>query len=128
MTTVSVLHNQLTTAGIPIEGVADNGDGTYRVDYMTAATPAQKTQAAGIVAAFNATAEQATLAAAAAEQAGAQPTAKTWWSGQQAAIDFIRLTPAQQATQIDAMTLAQLKVVVKYLAIAVSMIVKERLL
>lgn len=54
--------------------------------------------------------------------------ARTWFAGQQAAIDFVRQTPAAQATQIDGMTLVQLKVVVKYLAIAVSMMIKERLL
>lgn len=79
MTTVSVLHSQLTTAGIPIEGVSDNGDGTYRVDYMTAATPAQKTQAAGIVAAFNATAEQATLDGLEAGKVTAHSGAKAWY-------------------------------------------------
>lgn len=58
----------------------------------------------------------------------AQPIAKTWFSGQAAAIAFIRQTPEQQATAIDGYTLTQLKVVVKYLAIAVSMLIKERLL
>lgn len=56
------------------------------------------------------------------------PIAKTWFVGQQAAIDFVKLTPAAQATAIDGYSLAQLKVVVKYLAIAVSMLIKERLL
>lgn len=55
-------------------------------------------------------------------------TAKQYFAGKQAAIDFIRLTPTEQETQIDAMTLAQLKTVVKYLTIAVSAIIKERFL
>lgn len=54
--------------------------------------------------------------------------ARNWFSGQQAAIDFVRLSPTQQATQIDGMSLVQLKVVVKYLAIAVSMVIKRELL
>lgn len=58
----------------------------------------------------------------------ANGVAKTWFSGQQAAINFVKLTPEAQATQIDGYTLTQLKVVVKYLSIAVSMIIKERLL
>lgn len=60
------------------------------------------------------------------EEAG--PIARTWFAGQQAAKNFVRLTPEEQATQIDAMTLAQLRTVVKYLAIAVSMIIKRELL
>lgn len=55
-------------------------------------------------------------------------TAKQYFTSKQAAIDFIRLTPAEQETQIDAMTLAQLKTVVKYLTIAVSAFIKERFL
>jgi len=62
------------------------------------------------------------------EVAEAGPVAKTWFAGQQAAIDFVRLTPAQQATAIDAMTLAQLRTVVKFLAVAVSMLIKRELL
>lgn len=58
----------------------------------------------------------------------AQPIAKTWFSGQAAAIAFIRQTPEQQATQISGMTIAQKDAVLKYLAIAVSMLIKERLL
>lgn len=58
----------------------------------------------------------------------AHPIAKTWFSGQQAAIDFVRLAPAQQATQISGMTVAQKDAVLKYLAIAVSMLIKRELL
>lgn len=59
-------------------------------------------------------------------QAGS--VAKTWFSSQQAAIDFVRLTPAQQATQISGMTVPQKDTVLKYLAIAVSMLIKRELL
>lgn len=62
------------------------------------------------------------------ERLEAPNIARQWFAGQQAAKDFVRLTPAQQASQIDAMTLAQLRTVVKYLAIAVSMLIKRELL
>jgi hypothetical protein len=63
-----------------------------------------------------------------AEIAGAGPMARAWFAGQQAAIDFVRLDPAAQGAQIDAMNLAQLKVVVKFLAVAVSVLVKREFL
>lgn len=66
--------------------------------------------------------------AQALEISEAQPIAKTWFSGQAAAIAFVRQTPEQQATQISGMTVAQKDTVLKYLAIAVSMLIKERLL
>lgn len=54
--------------------------------------------------------------------------ARTWYASHQAAIDFIRLAPAQQEAQIDLMTTAQLKTLLKYLTIAVTVIVKRELL
>lgn len=66
--------------------------------------------------------------AKALEMSEAHGIAKTWFSGQQAAIDFVRMTPAAQATAIDSMTLAQLRTVVKYVTIAVSMLIKRELL
>lgn len=54
-------------------------------------------------------------------------TARQYFASRPAALTFIRLTPAEQEAQIEAMTLAQLKTVVKYLTIAVSMVIKERL-
>lgn len=54
--------------------------------------------------------------------------ARGWFATHQAAINFIRLSPAEQEAQIDAMTLAQLRTVVKYLTIAVAMIIKRELL
>lgn len=100
-----------------------NGN-AFVVSYTEAATPAQQSAAAAIVSAFDPVAEEAHQL----EIVQSQPVASTWYAGQQAAKDFVRLTPAQQVTQIDAMTLAQLRTVVKYLAIAVSMLIKERLL
>jgi hypothetical protein len=55
-------------------------------------------------------------------------TARQFFAGSPAAINFIRLTPEEQATQIDAMTTAQLKTVVKYLTVAVSALVKQEFL
>ena len=59
---------------------------------------------------------------------GASLTARQYFAGKQAAIDFIRLTPAEQETQIEGMTLAQLKTVVKYLTVAVAALVKREFL
>lgn len=62
------------------------------------------------------------------EAAAAPQTARAYFAAHQAAIDFIRLTPAEQETQINAMTLAQAKVVIVYLTIAVSALVKREFL
>lgn len=51
---VQVLGDKLHAAGIPIYGVSDNGDGTFRVDYAPEATEAQKTQGEAIAASFEA--------------------------------------------------------------------------
>jgi hypothetical protein len=55
-------------------------------------------------------------------------TARQYFAEHPTAINFIRLTPEQQESQINSMTLAQMKEVVKFLAIAVSALVKERYL
>lgn len=52
-------------------------------------------------------------------------TAMSYFSSKPAAVSFIRLSPEEQETQIDGMTLAQLKTVVKYLSIAVSALIKR---
>lgn len=64
-------------------------------------------------------------AARQAEIKQAPITARQFFAASPAALAFIRLTPAEQATQIDGMTLAQLKTVVKFLAVAVSAIIKR---
>jgi hypothetical protein len=55
-------------------------------------------------------------------------TARQYFLSHPAAITFVRLTPEEQDGQIEAMNLAQLKTVVKYLTVAVSMLVKRELL
>ena len=55
-------------------------------------------------------------------------TARQYFAASPAAVAFIRLTPEEQVTQIDGMTTAQLKTVIKYLAVAVSALIKERFL
>lgn len=52
----SLLHTQLTTAGIPVNGISigrKNDRSTWRVDFAPEATDEQKAQAAQIVAAFD---------------------------------------------------------------------------
>lgn len=63
-----------------------------------------------------------------AEIEGAGPTARAFFAANPAAVAFIRLTPAEQAAQIDLMTLAQLRTVVKYLTVAVAVLIKRELL
>lgn len=55
-------------------------------------------------------------------------TARQFFAATPAAIDFIRLTPEDQMTQIDAMTTAQLKTLTKYLTVAVSAMIKREFL
>lgn len=55
-------------------------------------------------------------------------TARQFFAASPAAVEFVRLSPAEQAAQIDGMTLAQVKAVVKYLAVAVSALIKREFL
>lgn len=55
-------------------------------------------------------------------------TARQWFAGQPAAVAFIRLTPAEQAAQIDLMTTTQLKTLLKFVTVAVAALVKRELL
>jgi len=71
------------------------------------------------------TPEQAARTKEVTEAAG---IARAWLANQTAALKFIRLSPAEQEAQIEAMSLAQLKTVVKFLAVAVSAMVKRELL
>lgn len=53
MEVIAVLDKKIRDAGIPIHGVTDNGDGTYRVDFKEEATAQQRSDAAAIVAGFD---------------------------------------------------------------------------
>lgn len=55
-------------------------------------------------------------------------TAKQYFKNKPAAIAFVRLTPEEQDAQIEAMTLAQLKTLLKYMAVAVSADIKREYL
>jgi len=55
-------------------------------------------------------------------------TARQFFAQNPAAVAFIRLTPEEQAAQLDGMTLAQTKTVVKYLVVAVSAMIKREFL
>lgn len=59
------------------------------------------------------------------EAEAGRSTAMQYFAGKPAAVALIRLTPEEQEAQIEAMTLAQLKTVVKYLTIAVSALIKR---
>lgn len=62
------------------------------------------------------------------EMSQANPTAKAYFLSKPIAVAFIRLTPAEQETQISAMTVAQKDAILKYLTIAVSALIKRELL
>jgi hypothetical protein len=53
-------------------------------------------------------------------------TARQFFAANPAAVAFVRLTPEEQAAQLDGMTLAQTKTVIKYLVVAVSALIKEK--
>lgn len=53
---------------------------------------------------------------------------RNYFASHSAAVAFVRLSPSEQEAQIDAMTTAQMKTLLKYLTIAVSMLVKRELL
>lgn len=55
-------------------------------------------------------------------------TAREYFASKPAARAFVRLTPAEQATQISGMTATQKDTLLTYLAVTVSMLVKRELL
>lgn len=123
MLEVSILHNKLIQAGIPIDGIAKE-NGSYRIDFRPEATQNQRDQAIAIVAAF----DPAEATAKEAEINNAPGIARNYFASHPVAIAFVRLSPAEQEAQIDAMTNTQMKTLLKYLTIAVSMLVKRELL
>lgn len=117
---LSFIHQLLVDAGIPIDGVAEDG----RLDFKPEATAQQIEQANTIRDGF----DPAEAEARQEELKQAPLTAIEYFKAHPAAIDFIRLTPEAQETAIDAMTLAQIKTVVKYMAVAVSAVIKREYL
>lgn len=120
MIDVTYLIQKITDAGLPILTLRDTG--TFEM--QPGATPQQTAAVQAIIDTYDPAAAQAR--ADEIQQAGV--TARQWFLAHQAAIDFIRLTPAQQEAQIDGMTTAQLKTLLKYLTIAVAVLVKRELL
>jgi len=57
----------------------------------------------------------------------AQPVAKQWFDDHPAAVAFVRLTSVQRESQIDSMTLAQLREVIKFMAEAITFLIKREL-
>lgn len=120
---VSFLDKQLRAASIPIDGIAkQNGD--YRIDFRPEATAEQRIQAAAIVAAF----DPVGAIARENEIEQAPGMAYNYFAAHPAAVAFVRLSAAEQEAQIELMTLAQLKTVVKHLTVAGSMLIKRELL
>ena len=58
----------------------------------------------------------------------AKGIARQWFADHPAAVTFVRLTAAQRGTQIDAMSLLQLREVVKFVVEAVVFLIKRELL
>ena len=52
-----LIDEKLRELGIPIDGVADNGDGTYRIDFRPEATEEQRNQADTVIAGLDFEAE-----------------------------------------------------------------------
>lgn len=104
----------------------DDGDGPYIAAWNR---PEPQPTPAELEAAWQAwLADEPARQARAEEIVQAPITARQWFAGQPAAVAFIRLTPAEQAAQIDAMTTAQLKTLLKFVTVAVAALVKRELL
>lgn len=54
--------------------------------------------------------------------------ARSYFASHPVAVAFVKLTPAEQEAQIDTMTTAQMKTLLKYLTIAMSFLIKRELL
>lgn len=120
---LSMLDTRIRAAGIPIDGVSRQ-NGEYLVDFRPEATPEQRLLAASIVAAF----DPAEALAKQTEMEQAPIIARAFFASSPAAVSFVRLSPTEQAAAIDGYSLTQLKIVVKFLAVAVSMLIKQELL
>jgi len=136
MGVIIVLDTQIRDAGVPIDGVSDRGDGTYRVDFRPEATPAQRSQAAAIAAAFDPVAEQVALDALAAGKAAVRSGAIGWFTSNPGALALFDLPVATLETEINTLVDVSLPLVsgpnrVKWkrllmgLAVAVRVLVKR---
>lgn len=113
MLAVQILGEQLHAAGIPIVGVSDNGDGTFRVDFATEATQQQRDDAAAIVAAFDPVAEVAAQEAIEAQEGQDFSDLEADITNELAWIETAITEIDTGLGVVDAATLAQLRVIVK---------------
>lgn len=131
--TISVLDERIRAAGIPIHGVSDNGDGTYRVDFAAGATAQQQSDAAVIVAAFDPVAEQVILDAEEAGKVAAQTGAKAWYLANPNAALLFDLSIDGLMAEIDSLDFAalpaatrnKLKLLLKTLSVAVRVLARR---
>jgi len=117
---LQLIADKLEESAIPFYSVYEDG----RVHFKPEATQEQIDLAQSIVSNFSI--EEADQQKEEIRQA---PLAvRRWLKDNQAAIGFIRLTPAEQKTAIDNMSTAGLKTVIWYLAVIVSALVKREFL
>ena len=120
MIDVQYVNRQFVTAGLPV--VSIYADGTFQL--VEGATTQQIAQAQAIMDAY----DPAAIEAIYEEIRQAHPIARQWFADHPAAVTFVRLTAAQRGTQIDAMSLLQLREVIKFVVEAVVFLIKRELL
>lgn len=106
--------------------VRDDGNGAYIAEWNL--PDAQPSQAELNTAWKEWIAEEPQRAARQLEIQQAHPIAYEYFASHPAVVAFIRKTPAEQEAEIEAMTLAQLRTVIKFLAVAVAALVKREFL
>ena len=100
MLAIQILGEKLHAANIPIVGVSDNGDGTFRIDFAPEATQPQRDAAAAIVAAFDPVAELAAEEVKEAAIIAAPIGARTWFVANPNAKLIWSMTTAEVVTEI----------------------------
>lgn len=100
MLAIQILGEKLHTANIPIVGISDNGDGTFRVDFAPEATQPQRDSAAAIVAAFDPVAELVAEEVKEAATIAAPIGARTWFAVNPNAKLIWSMTTAEVVTEI----------------------------
>ena len=120
---LSILSGKLGAAGIPFISISGN-EAPYTIEFAAEATQEQRDAAAAILAAF----DPAEAIEREDEISNAPGLARAYFAAHPAAVTFIRMTPAEQDAAIEAMTLAQLRTVIKFLAVAVAALVKREFL